>query len=208
VRGPGPSSTSAAARRTGGRAWKVHGAFHREDGPARLRSDGTQEWYRRGLRHRVDGPAVVRPDGTVEWFFDGRPHRVTGPAVQFPDGALRWFHNGSDFSDVMAPLLGRLAAGATVIERLPALQHGAARIHLLRVDGIRVSAPIEVRCEGWLTWIDANAARIAPAYARARTEADARARARLTFDTKPMMYDAQIPGDMGEAPDAAVAHIQ
>jgi hypothetical protein len=197
----GPSGLPANARRTGGRAWKVNGAFHRDNGPARLRSDGTQEWYRRGLRHRVDGPAVVRPDGMVEWFFDGRPHRVTGPAVLFPDGTLRWFHNGSDFSDVMAQLLGRLAAGATVMERLPALQHGAARIQLMRVDGMRVSAPIEVRCDGWLGWIDANAAKIAPAYALARTEAEARARARLTFDTKPMMYDSQIPGEMHEAAD-------
>ena len=51
--------------------WDKDGNFHREDGPAVVRSDGYQEWYQNGKVHRTDGPAVTRPDGTQRWCVFG-----------------------------------------------------------------------------------------------------------------------------------------
>ena len=74
--------------------WKIHGKFHREDGPAVIRANGTKEWYLKGKLYREDGPAVIRPDGTKEWYLNGKYHRTDGPAVIYADGTKEWYLHG------------------------------------------------------------------------------------------------------------------
>ena len=44
----------------GNKTWKLHGVFHRTDGPAIEWQNGNKYWYLNGLQHRTDGPAVER----------------------------------------------------------------------------------------------------------------------------------------------------
>ena len=75
---------------------KETGILHREDGPARIRSDlSVIEWYIDGRRHRVGGPAIVYSNGSEEWFKNGKPHRDDGPAVILSSSGLKeWYING------------------------------------------------------------------------------------------------------------------
>ena len=54
----------------GTKYWHTNSHFHREDGPAIIRSDGTKEWYINGKCHRLDGPAYIGHDGVSEWFIN------------------------------------------------------------------------------------------------------------------------------------------
>jgi hypothetical protein len=73
---------------------KETGILHREDGPARIRSDSSViEWYIDGRRHRVGGPAIVYSNGSEEWFKNGKPHRDDGPAV-ISEVLKAWYLNG------------------------------------------------------------------------------------------------------------------
>ncbi len=75
------------------------GEFHREDGPARERSNGGKWWYRHGKLHRDGGPAVERADGHKEWWVDGKLHREDGPAVERTSGHAEWWVNGKRHRD-------------------------------------------------------------------------------------------------------------
>ncbi len=68
--------------------------WHREDGPAIIRTDGTQEWYWHNELHREDGPAIIRTDGTQEWYWHGKWHRDGGPAIIKADGTQIWCQHG------------------------------------------------------------------------------------------------------------------
>ena len=70
------------------------GSFHREDGPAVIRTDGTEEWYLNGVRHREDGPAAIYPSGLQLWFLYGKRHRTDGPALVDAYGNEEWYLDG------------------------------------------------------------------------------------------------------------------
>ena len=74
--------------------WRMHGIWHRIDGPAMMGIDGSRQWWVDGKQHRIDGPAVERPDGTREWWADGKRHRLDGPAVEREGGYREWWIDG------------------------------------------------------------------------------------------------------------------
>jgi hypothetical protein len=56
--------------------------------------DGTKEWRLHGKWHREDGPAVEWADGGKSWFLNGRLHREDGPAIEYSSGTKEWYLNG------------------------------------------------------------------------------------------------------------------
>lgn len=48
------------------------GIYHREDGPAVIKTDGYKSWWINGLLHREDGPAKIYSDGDVEYWLKGK----------------------------------------------------------------------------------------------------------------------------------------
>ena len=76
------------------REYRLNGALHREDGPAKEDLGGNKKYYIEGKLHRTDGPAFQRIDGYEEWRLDGEKHRADGPAVIFPDGRKEWWSHG------------------------------------------------------------------------------------------------------------------
>ena len=53
------------------RWYNEKGEYHREDGPAFIRSDGDCYWYKNGKYHREDGPAIECTIGHKEWWVNG-----------------------------------------------------------------------------------------------------------------------------------------
>jgi hypothetical protein len=58
--------------RFGNKTCKLHGVFHRTDGPAIIYANGDKAWYQHGVRHRTDGPAVEFADGHTRWWLSGK----------------------------------------------------------------------------------------------------------------------------------------
>jgi hypothetical protein len=73
---------------------KLHGRYHREDGPAIEHSDGSAEWWKNGVRHREDGPALINVDWSQEFWLNVPRHREDGPAIEWADGSHEWWLNG------------------------------------------------------------------------------------------------------------------
>ena len=48
-----------------------NGEWHREDGPAIIRTNGYEAWYINGKSHREDGPARIWSDGDGWYFLNG-----------------------------------------------------------------------------------------------------------------------------------------
>ena len=80
----------AIIRTDGTQEWYWHGKWHRDGGPAIIKADGTQIWCQHGEVHREDGPAVIEADGTQEWWQHDELHREGGPAEVKPDGTQIW----------------------------------------------------------------------------------------------------------------------
>jgi hypothetical protein len=60
------------------------GAWHRINGPALICSNGAEAWYLHGALHREDGPAIVDPLLNYRaWFLNGEKVRV-----EFPNGRV------------------------------------------------------------------------------------------------------------------------
>ena len=72
--------------------------YHREDGPAIIRSNMLQEYWLNDKRHREDGPAVVSSNGSHEYWLNGKRHREDGHAVVYSDGTQRFYLNGVYYS--------------------------------------------------------------------------------------------------------------
>lgn len=49
----------------------LHIAFHRDRGPAVIRSDGTIVYYMRDMYHRSNGPAVVQTSYPDLYYING-----------------------------------------------------------------------------------------------------------------------------------------
>ncbi len=89
--------------------WKdIDGKFHREDGPAIIKTDGSYAWFFHGVIHRNGGPAIesILPNNLselytknnikhqtkkTEWFNQGFKHRIDGPAVEDYNGDTFWY---------------------------------------------------------------------------------------------------------------------
>ena len=63
--------------------------------------DGTEYWTLGGIYHREDGPALIRSNGYKVWYVHGVPHRLDGPAVIFPEGIKEWNINGLNATDII-----------------------------------------------------------------------------------------------------------
>ncbi|MFW5794453.1 MAG: hypothetical protein ACOCV1_03110 [Bacillota bacterium] len=48
------------------------------------------------LYHRQNGPAIIRSDGWLTWYFNGKKHRENGPAEYLIGDSFfsSWFING------------------------------------------------------------------------------------------------------------------
>tara|TARA_R110000851_G_scaffold97891_1_gene211898 strand:+ start:418 stop:708 length:291 start_codon:yes stop_codon:yes gene_type:complete len=55
----------------GNKTWKLHGVFHRTDGPAIEYRYGDKQWCLHGVCHRTDGPAIEYADGGKSWYLHG-----------------------------------------------------------------------------------------------------------------------------------------
>jgi hypothetical protein len=58
--------------KNGHKRWRLHGKFHRVDGPAIEYADGFKSWWLNGRHHRVDGPAIEYAGGNSSWYLNGR----------------------------------------------------------------------------------------------------------------------------------------
>jgi len=74
--------------------WYFNGKFHREnDLPAFEDQSGHREWAIHGARHRDNGPAIIYSNGDKDWYKNGNRHRLDGPAVDWED-RKNWWLNG------------------------------------------------------------------------------------------------------------------
>ena len=80
------------------RCYNNSGVFHRERGPAVIKSN-IQAWMLNGMMHRVGGPALVMKNGQKEWWFHGHRHRLDGPAIERANGQKEWWIYGVSFSE-------------------------------------------------------------------------------------------------------------
>ena len=85
----------------GSRYWFLNGKFHKEDGPAVIKSiiniDDCEEWYFHGFPHRIGGPAISSPD-SICWYEEGELHRVDGPAIIDVAGRKSYYLYGKFYS--------------------------------------------------------------------------------------------------------------
>jgi hypothetical protein len=66
----------------GTQEWRLpNGDFHREDGPAIIKTNGERVWYWNGKIHRDGGPAVILVTLSRQWYQHGKRHREDGPAI-------------------------------------------------------------------------------------------------------------------------------
>jgi len=77
----------------GTKTWYKEGIYHRENGPALVKSE-FEVWYLNGKMHRANGPAYTNKLGTQEWYIHGKRHREDGPAVIKANGDKEWWLNG------------------------------------------------------------------------------------------------------------------
>jgi hypothetical protein len=59
---------------------------------------GTKWWRLHGKFHRVDGPAAEYVNGSKLWLLHGRYHRVDGPAIEYGCGDKLWWLNGDSYT--------------------------------------------------------------------------------------------------------------
>ncbi len=57
-------------------SWKIHGKFHRLDGPAVRWDDGGRDWYINDELHRLDGPAMECANGEKYWYIMGKDYKT------------------------------------------------------------------------------------------------------------------------------------
>jgi hypothetical protein len=56
--------------------------------------NGVIEYLKNSLFHREDGPAIIKSDGYKAWFFEDKRHNLYGPAVVYPNGNKEyWIHD-------------------------------------------------------------------------------------------------------------------
>jgi hypothetical protein len=46
--------------------------------------DGSEEWRLNGHFHREGGPAIIKTNGDKYWMQNDKYHREDGPAIEFP----------------------------------------------------------------------------------------------------------------------------
>jgi len=74
--------------------YRLHGQYHREDGPAVEFDNGSKYWYLHGEFHREDGPAIELANGDKFWYLHGERHREDGPAKEWANGRKEYWING------------------------------------------------------------------------------------------------------------------
>jgi len=60
---------------------------------------GTMWQTAKGVYHREDGPAIIRSNGNKYWMYNGKYHREDGPAIEFPaQNYYKFYLHGKEMS--------------------------------------------------------------------------------------------------------------